>query len=383
MQIASSGGRALTRAAVAARSHALVDGRSVSRRELLQAANDAAQALRLNTRQRIVLEKLVAVWGEAELHHKLLVWPSNEYLMARTGVPERSLRYTLKSLIELELIASKDSANGKRFAIRGAGGAIIDAYGFDLTPLYTRRGDFVAALAEQKAQREAQARLFDAITISRRAAHEALSATRLHYPTVSTAELERAVEELERRTPRRGHMGDISHIVDSWAKLRHDTEEHFYIAACAGKNGRHIETNNEAPIESCQKAFRKKAESARPNDAASPALSVAVVSEACPALADYGLTVRTERDLVAAARFLRGSLGAHESAWNEAVDAIGPIRAAATLLYVLQIHTDDVASGKNQLLNPGGYFRALARRIAERGFDIEVELLAMRRRRMT
>lgn len=383
MQIASSGGRALTRAAVAARSHALTSGRSVSRKELAQAATDAALATRLNTRQRIVLEKLVAVWGETELHHKLLVWPSNEYLVERTGLPERSLRYTLKSLIELELIASKDSANGKRYAVRGAGGVIVDAFGFDLTPLYTRRGEFVAIIAEQKARREAQGRLFDEITVARRATNEAILATRTHHPMADVADLERSAEELSRQTPRRSFMGDIGHIVERWTKLRHAAEERFFIAANAGKNRRHYESNNEAPSESCKEASPEEAESVRRTEQPPAALSMTLINDACPALADFGRVPRDERELVATARFLRGSLGAHESAWDEAVAAIGPIRAATALVYVLQLHTDDVASGANRIRNPGGYFRALTRRIAERGFDLEVELLAMRRKRLS
>ena len=102
-------------------------------------------------------------------------------------------------------------------------------------------------------------------------------------------------------------------------------------------------------------------------------------------MAEYGLELRDEHDLVRIARLLRGALGigAHESAWREAVELVGSIRAATMLCYVLQLHSDDVASGENRIRNPGDYFRAMIRKMAERGFDMEAELLRLRRRHMT
>ena len=55
-----------------------------------------------------------------------------------------------------------------------------------------------------------------------------------------------------------------------------------------------------------------------------------------------------------------------------------------TVIYVLQLHTDDVRErGKTASKTPGGYFRALVRMVKAGKLDLEVELLAMRRRRMS
>jgi replication initiation protein RepC len=81
--------------------------------------------------------------------------------------------------------------------------------------------------------------------------------------------------------------------------------------------------------------------------------------------------------------YLRPTIGAHKSAWEEAVQALGIVQAAVTLIYVLQLHTDDVAAGTNRIRNPGGYFRALVRLIADRKFKLTAELMALRRKRMT
>ena len=102
MQLASSGGRRLRHAALAARKLALEAGRTVTRKELSAAARDAGKALDLRPAQRAVLSELVACWGEQEWE-RLLVWPSNDYLMSRTGLTERAIRRILRQLVDLQL----------------------------------------------------------------------------------------------------------------------------------------------------------------------------------------------------------------------------------------------------------------------------------------
>ena len=108
-----------------------------------------------------------------------------------------------------------------------------------------------------------------------------------------------------------------------------------------------------------------------------------MIVEACPTVNDYGRPIRDIADIVGAGRYLRASLGAHESAWNEAVAEIGPVRAASTVIYVLQLYDDDVSSGEGRIKNPGGYFRAMARLVKDGKIDLNAELLAMRRRRIS
>ena len=54
------------------------------------------------------------------------------------GMPESTLRRHLAALVRAGIILRHDSPNGKRYARRGEGGEITDAYGFDLTPLVAR-----------------------------------------------------------------------------------------------------------------------------------------------------------------------------------------------------------------------------------------------------
>ncbi|WP_114948029.1 plasmid replication protein RepC [Microvirga calopogonii] len=383
MQLASSGGRRLRHAALAARELALETGRTVTRKELSAAAREAAKALELRNGPRSVLSELVACWGEQEWE-RLLVWPSNDYLVSRTGMSERGIRKAFRVLIDQQLIVPKESPNGKRYAIKDLAGEIVDAFGFDLTPIYARRGEWAERLIEQKQAREARKRTFDEITIARRAAQEALGSLSREFPDLDRSDLEERLRGLLARTPLRSTKAMPIDILDEWKSLRSACEEAYYQAGCAGTQCRHTNNNNGSPSKSCNKGFPKKAEPVRSTEQPAEHLSPELILEACPTLSDYGQPVRDMADIVAAGRYLRASLGAHESAWAEAVEEIGTVRAAIAVIYTLQLYEDDVArnGGESRIKNPGGYFRALIRMVKAGKIDLAVELLAMRRRRM-
>jgi replication initiation protein RepC len=384
MQLASSGGRRLRHAALVARELALETGRTVTRKELSAAARDAAKALELRNGPRSVLSELVACWGEQEWE-RLLVWPSNDYLVSRTGLSERGIRKAFRVLIDQKLIVPKESPNGKRYAVKDLAGDIVDAFGFDLTPIYARRGEWTERLIEQKQAREARKRTFDDITIARRAAQEALSSLAQEYPDLDRSDLEARLQGLRARTPLRSTKAMPIDILDEWKALRSACEEAYYRAGNAGTQCRHFNNNNGSPSEPCNKGFPKKAEAVRSTEQTSEHLSPELILEACPTLSDYGQPARGLADIVSAGRYLRASLGAHESAWAEAVEDIGTVRAAIAVIYVLQLYEDDVAKngGESRIKNPGGYFRALTRMVKSGKIDLAVELLAMRRRRMS
>ena len=238
---------------------------------------------------------------------------------------------------------------------------------------------------EQKQLREVRKRAFDEVTICRRAAEEALSALAEHFPALDRSELEGALEDPP--GPHAEPLADdpAGRPLDAWQLLRTEAEEVFYQAGNAGLGVRHTNNNNGSPSEPCNKGFPKKAEAVRQTEQTSEHLSPELILEACPTLSDYGQPVRDLADIVSAGRYLRASLGAHESAWAEAVEDIGTVRAAIAVIYVLQLYEDDVArnGGESRIKNPGGYFRALTRMVKSGKIDLAVELLAMRRRRMS
>ncbi len=381
MQIASSGGRRLTRAVLAAREHSVENERGVARKELSKAAREAEQALEMRPTLRIVLKELAACWGEQEFDGRLMVWPSNDYLISRTGLSERSIRNALRGLIELEVIAPRDSANGKRYAVKNAAGKVVDAYGYDLAPLFARSAEFVALNDAHRRRRDEQDRQFEAITIDRRAAQEAIAALHEQYPHVAIDDEEQALQGLIARTPRRGSMAPIGDLVRDYRGIREALELRFSQLDAGQRRHRlpALDNNNGSPSEPCNKLPE---EAERVLSTEHP-VSVGLLLEICPAFRELGEEIRSIDDLVVVGSRLRGTIGAHKSAWLEAVEQVGAVHAAAAVLYVLQLHTDDVAAGSNRIRNPGGYFRALVRMIADRRFNLDTELHALRRRRMT
>lgn len=384
-----AGGRRLTHAAIAARHHTIEPApasKPISRKELAIAARDAMKALDLRPALRLVLAELVGCYGEIPLKDRIIVWPSNAFLVARTGLSERAVRYGIRGLTDLELIATKDSANGKRFAVKSSAGVLIDAFGFDLAPLYARRHEWTERIAAKKRFSEMARRSFDEITIYRRASEEALAALATHYPAIDRSEIEHRLSEAKRVTPRRSAAvpaGMLEELVGIYRMIRELAETAFYQAGCGGKECRHIENNNESPVKSQDTSGHRRIEAKEIPSTPRPLPSLALILEACPTLSLYSRPIMTEADLISAAKYLRPTLGAHESAWVEATERLGALRASVTLAVALQLYDDDINEGRERIKNPGGYFRTLARLVCAGKFDLEVEILTLRRRHLS
>ncbi|MCI5040693.1 MAG: replication protein C, partial [Donghicola eburneus] len=104
-------------------------------------------------------------WEEGQ---RPIVWASNAYLMEQTGFSLSALKRHARRLAEIGVISFKDSSNGKRWGHRDADGRIIEAYGFDLSPLSARVEEFEHLQAELQAERELCQRLKRQITVARR-----------------------------------------------------------------------------------------------------------------------------------------------------------------------------------------------------------------------
>ena len=379
----ATGGRRLTMAALASREYVINADCPISRKELAAAARDAMKALSMRPALRLVLGELVGCWGETMVKDRVMVWPSNEYLVARTGLSERSVRYGMRGLIQLQVVTPRDSANGKRFSIKGAGGEVLDAFGFDLTPIYARRVEWAERVTAQNELAAYRRALFDEITICRRAGEEALDALATHYPEHPSDDIRSALAELVARTPRRSASAEpeaLKLLAEEYRVVRERAELSFYQAGSGGNSCRLIESSTH-PHNAKKQEPPEKAWVELPSPP-HVAPSISLIVEACPVLAMYGRPIETEADLIDAGRFLRGSLGAHVSAWAEACEALGPLRAAATVVYVLQIHQDDITAGTDRIKNPGGYFRALVRLMSAYKFNLQVELMGLRRKHL-
>jgi len=93
-----------------------------------------------------------------------IVWPSNRILMERTGFSLSALKRHVRRLVDFGLIVSENSVNGKRWGQRDLEGRIIEAYGFDLTPLQIRAEEFEAVDRTLHAERTVSDQLRRGIT---------------------------------------------------------------------------------------------------------------------------------------------------------------------------------------------------------------------------
>jgi replication initiation protein RepC len=84
-----------------------------------------------------------------------IVWPSAAEQRAVFGLSAAQVKCLNRQLAELGLVIMRDSPNGKRYGVRAHGrtGPIVEAYGFDLSPLATRMAEFQVIAAEGKARR--------------------------------------------------------------------------------------------------------------------------------------------------------------------------------------------------------------------------------------
>lgn len=132
-----------------------------------------------------------------------IVWPSALLQQEELGISESQAKRLNRCLIEFGLITMKDSPNGKRYGRRDARGRIVEAYGFDLSPLAARYQEFVQLAAEGKAERKAMGRLRRRATIARKGIVQILETARDHnlsdeeWPTLER-DMRTIVEKLRR-----------------------------------------------------------------------------------------------------------------------------------------------------------------------------------------
>jgi replication initiation protein RepC len=85
-----------------------------------------------------------------------IVWPSAAMQQQEMGLGASQVKNLNRHLVELGLVVMRDSPNGKRYGRRGPQGRIIEAYGFDLSPIASRFAEFQAVA---QAGRDERARL--------------------------------------------------------------------------------------------------------------------------------------------------------------------------------------------------------------------------------
>jgi len=311
----------------------------------------------------------------------LIVFPSNAALAERThGMAEATLRRHLAALIHAGLIVRHDSPNGKRYARRGAGGAVETAFGFDLRPLLTRGPEISEAAVQARAE----------ATRLRLLRERAVLALRDVGKLVAWGDMEAdfaaRLVPLQRAVRRRMDFREAAALADAAQALRADVLAAVAMAepekmdGNARENERH-QQNSKTEIqesEPCEETRRTQSDGPSSNtgavepDQARP-LPLRLVLKAAPDISAYARHgINNWCDMIATADFVRPMLGISPDAWAEAQRIMGPPIAAIALACILQ--------DAERIRRPGGYLRALSNRAADSRFSPGPMVMALLRR---
>jgi len=341
-------------------------------------------------------------WEEG---HRPIVWVSNAYLIEQTGFSLSALKRHARRLAESGVIAFKDSPNGKRWGRRDADGRIIEAYGFDLSPLSARVEEFEQLQAELQAERELCQRLKRQITVSRRMIRARIEAAFSGTLKGPWEHLSGLFEDLLEHLPRRNTASEtLLRLLACFRELQEGVEA-AYLQAVQSEyvvdNSCEVieESNNETqeldPTEvdsephilitnqlnpvTCNRSETEQAAGVVPN--APPeeqvdleleewvaetrkkrgtALDLPTVMQACPEFASWarnmGGYLVDWGDLHRVAGQLRPMIGVSEHAWNVAQDRLGPQVATAALVLTFDKHC------AGEVASPGGYLRGIVQK---------------------
>jgi len=388
------GGRSLTLAHVAAQSkaEARAPEKVVHKWEVFRSICTAKARLGVSERALAVLDALLSFHPETTLSgDKLVVWPSNRQLALRAhGMAPATLRRHIAGLVDAGLVVRRDSPNGKRYARKGEGGEIDQAFGFDLTPLVAR-ADEIESLAEEVRAADRALRLArERITICRRdiakmiaaGLEEGVATRREGRGPADWSEVHAHFRSIVEGIPRNAGLTELEGIADDLSTLADDV---FMLLEMHGKDEnpsadesqteRHIQNSNPHLSTELEPRFQEvraaRAEveprAPKPADGAFP---LGMVLQACPDIVDYARDgISNWRDFLATAAVVRPMLGISLSAWEEARGILGEVQAAVVVAAILQRHA--------MIASAGGYLRSLTRKAEEGGFSIGPMLMAL------
>ena len=369
------------------------EGTTVEKWKVFRSIREARDLLGATDRSLAILNALLSFHRDSELSGDgtLVVWPSNEQLMARAnGMPPTTLRRHLAVLVDCGLIIRRDSPNGKRFARKGRGGEIEQAYGFDLSPIVARAEEFEqlaeAVQAEKKAFKVSKERL----TLLRRDVVKMIDAGIEEGVPGNWGRIGQIYQEIIARLPRTAPRQVIESLCDElqelWTEV-HDMLELFTKTQNMDANeshyGRHIQNSNPDSIFESENGSGKKGEAggnAQETDnlrsLPKRELPLGIVLDACPDLMDLaqGGRIRHWSDFLAAVEVARPMLGVSPSAWREACDAMGEVQAAITLAAILQ--------RSDQINSAGGYLRSLTDKARDGQFSTWPMVMALLRTKL-
>ncbi|WP_445504288.1 plasmid replication protein RepC [Microvirga sp. G4-2] len=350
---------------------------------------EAKTALGISDRALSVLNALLTFHQDTtlQLGSDLIVFPSNKALTFRAnGMSPATLRRHLAALVQAGLVIRRDSPNGKRYARKGEGGSIEQAFGFDLSPLVARAAEFESLAEAARAERKARYLLREEITVLRRDIGKTIALALEEDVAGPWDDLLARFDALNETPPRNAETRALEAIATDLRALWADVEKALKIQlktenmnANESHNERHYQNSKPNPFLDSEQSLRERLEetSAPDPETNKPpirAFSLNLVLQACPDIAMYtkgGQGISTWRELIAAAGVVRGALGISPSAWEDACVVMGEEDAAIVMAAILQ--------RSEMIVSAGGYLRNLTERAREGKFSVGPMVMALLR----
>jgi replication initiation protein RepC len=368
--------------------------------QLLAAFKAAAPTLGLSTRLVHTVDWLFKFTRPQDWQRggRPIVWPSALLQQQTLGLSETQTKRLNRRLIESGLVTMKDSPNGKRYGKRDPNGRIIEAYGFDLSPLAARYAEFVRLAEEGRAERAAMGRLRRRATIARKGIVQILETARDYdLPGAQWAALERdvqAIVQLLRRVEQSAEMeagvAGLEHL-QSEARARlekllkevdknpsqSENEPHQY------SYDRPSYPNKDTVITAnttSEPAVLPVSQSPQPQPAHRPGKSTVdgirpeELTRLAPRLTPF-LTRPNPNwpEVVDAADWLRHHLGVSKPLWDDACLTMGRHLAAVALAIV------STKAPEHFRTSPGGYFHGMVQKAKSGELHLERTVWALRR----
>lgn len=325
----------------------------------------------------------------------IVVFPSNRELSIRAhGMAPATLRRHLACLVEAGLIIRRDSPNGKRYARRGQGGEIENAFGFDLTPLVARAVEIENLAEEVRAENKAIRLLRERITLLRRDIVKMIAAGLEESVPGDWEELHTRYAALSGRYARNLSRGDLAALEADLAalsaKIQTTLENHVNLhkrSANESHSERHIQNQKTNSFDLEPSLQEGRAETLNPNaqGSSSPVRDanskpspprtyrLGMVLNACPDILDYATKggINNWRDLATTAATVRRAIGVSPDAWAQALEAMGEHDTSIVIAAILQ-RGDEIKSA-------GGYLRVLTAKARAGEFSLGPVLMALLR----
>lgn len=327
-----------------------------------------------------------------------IVWPSDVELEDRLCVGPSQRKALIRAVLDAGLVRLRRSPTGRRWGHRtGSGyeGRIVEAYGFDLSPLGERMAEFERASAEWEARRDEGKRLRREITVSRNRVLALMDLAEVQ--GLAGDEWAAAATQANALWGERGSQRDPLPLVPIAARLRALTiltQERLTAALAAvdsmesdpagPENRPHLTTTNELLTTEANTPPAHKAGPDRPmaheetgsdglptqqvvlrkgrvgppreNPAQVSALRGFVVTPmflmtVAPAFRDWVSSARAGwAELYQAADYVRSGLGISPYAWGQACLVLGRQEAIAALAAICARHTDGKVKKPDGLL---------------------------------